>query len=74
MRQAVVGYPRIERLALVVPEVKAEVWGAGAGALDVRVDVGAEEAVFKLALGRRAVGTLWRDASQMSICDRCILG
>ena len=56
MRQPVVGYPRVELLSLVVPEVEAEVGRGVADRLDDGVNVGAEEAVFKLALGCQAVG------------------
>ena len=41
VRQAVVNYPRVELLALVVPEVEPEVRGAPAGGLDHGVNVGA---------------------------------
>ncbi len=41
MRQAVVDYPCIELLALVLQEVEQEVWVGVAGGLNDRVDVGA---------------------------------
>ena len=39
VRQAVIGYPRIELLALVVPEVKTKDWVASAGGLDDGVNM-----------------------------------
>ncbi len=63
MLDPVIGDGCVIALAFVVPEVEAEISVAVAGRLDDGVNVEAEEAVFKLALSRWAMGDRRRDAS-----------